>query len=77
MKKVAIVTNDGNSVSQHFGRSRYYKIISLENGEIVGTEMRDRTIGHFGPQNQIRAAATKRTNRIPTVKVGTDTARKR
>jgi predicted Fe-Mo cluster-binding NifX family protein len=52
MKKVAVVTNDGNSVSQHFGRSRYYKILSVEDGEILGSEMRDRTIGHFGPQNQ-------------------------
>ncbi len=52
MKKIAVVTNDGNSVSQHFGRSRYYKIFSIENGNILGAEMRDRTIGHFGPQNQ-------------------------
>ncbi|NOX18745.1 MAG: dinitrogenase iron-molybdenum cofactor biosynthesis protein [Chlorobi bacterium] len=52
MKRIAVVTNDGNSVSQHFGRSRYYKIIIVENGEITGSEMRDRTIGHFDPQNQ-------------------------
>ena len=45
--KVAIVTNDGEYVSQHFGRSRYYKIYTIENNEIKNVEMRERGTGHF------------------------------
>lgn len=45
--KVAIVTNDGEYVSQHFGRSRYYKIYTIENNEIQNVEMRERGTGHL------------------------------
>ena len=48
--KVAIVTNEGDFVSQHFGRSRYYKIYTIENNAIQGTEMRERGTGHFAQQ---------------------------
>ncbi len=48
--KVAVVTNDGDYVSQHFGRSRYYKIYTIEGNEIVKTEMRERGTGHFAQQ---------------------------
>ena len=44
--KVAIVTTDGQTVSQHFGRSPYYKIVTIENGQIVAEEMRERATGH-------------------------------
>ncbi len=49
--KVAIVTNDGEYVSQHFGRSRYYKIYTINNNEIKHVEMRERGTGHFAQQN--------------------------
>ena len=45
--KIAVVTNDGETVSQHFGRSRYYKIFTVENGKVAGTELRERGTGHF------------------------------
>ncbi len=48
--KVAIVTNDGEYVSQHFGRSRYYKIYTIEDGQITNVEMRERGTGHFAQQ---------------------------
>jgi predicted Fe-Mo cluster-binding NifX family protein len=47
--KIAVVTNDGQTVSQHFGRSRYYKVYQVENSEIVNVEMRQRGTGHFAP----------------------------
>ncbi len=50
--KVAIVTMDGNTVSQHFGRSPYYRIITIENGQITGDEIRQRGTGHFARQGQ-------------------------
>lgn len=48
--KIAIVTNDGETISQHFGRSRYYKIYSIENNKVVGHELRERGVGHFARQ---------------------------
>jgi len=50
--KIAVVTNDGNIISQHFGRSRYYKIYTVEEGKVVGAEMRERGTGHFAMQQQ-------------------------
>ncbi|MHB2155918.1 NifB/NifX family molybdenum-iron cluster-binding protein [Calditrichota bacterium GD2] len=44
--KVAIVTNDGQFVSQHFGRSKYYKVYTIEDNQIINVEMRERGIGH-------------------------------
>ncbi len=45
--KIAIVTVDGETVSQHFGRSRYYKIYTIEENDPVDMEMRERGTGHF------------------------------
>ena len=50
--KVAIVTVDGETVSQHFGRSPYFKIYTIENNSAVHTEMRERGTGHFATQRQ-------------------------
>jgi len=47
--KIAVVTVDGTTVSQHFGRSPYYAIITVENGEIKSRELRHRMVGHFAP----------------------------
>ena len=48
--KIAVVTVDGNTVSQHFGRSPYYAVVTVENGEVKSREMRQRGVGHFAPQ---------------------------
>jgi len=50
--KIALVTNDGETISQHFGRSRYYKIYTVEDKKIIDTEMRERGTGHFAQQAQ-------------------------
>ncbi len=50
--KVAIVTDDGDYVSQHFGRAKFYKIYTIGNGEITDTEMRQRGTGHHVPDAQ-------------------------
>ncbi len=49
--KIAVVTNDGKTISQHFGRSRYFKIITIENDKIVFDELRERGTGHFAKGN--------------------------
>ncbi len=50
--KVAIVTVDGKTVSQHFGRSPYFRVLTIENGSVVRDEMRERGTGHFANGNQ-------------------------
>ncbi|MGB9722772.1 MAG: NifB/NifX family molybdenum-iron cluster-binding protein [Chloroflexia bacterium] len=43
--KIAAVTEDGQTISQHFGRAPYYLVLTVEEGQIVGREMRDK-LGH-------------------------------
>lgn len=43
--KIAAITEDGVTISQHFGRAPYYAVLTIENGEIVKREMRDK-LGH-------------------------------
>lgn len=43
--KIALITDDGRTISQHFGRARYYLVVTIEDGQIVQREMRDK-IGH-------------------------------
>lgn len=50
--KIAAITDDGNTISQHFGRAPFYAVLTVENDEIVKREMRDKMGGHgqFVPQ---------------------------
>jgi predicted Fe-Mo cluster-binding NifX family protein len=43
--KIAAITEDGTTVSQHFGRAPYYLVLTVEDGKIVGKERRDKS-GH-------------------------------
>jgi predicted Fe-Mo cluster-binding NifX family protein len=43
--KIAVVTEDGISICQHFGRAPYYAVINVENGTIVDKETRAKA-GH-------------------------------
>lgn len=43
--KIAFVTEDGMTISQHFGRAPFYVIVTLANGEAVAYETRDK-MGH-------------------------------
>ncbi len=43
--RIAAITDDGNSISQHFGRASHYLVVTVENGQIVSREMRDK-LGH-------------------------------
>lgn len=43
--KIAAVTDDGVSISQHFGRATHYTVLSVEEERIVKREMRDK-MGH-------------------------------
>ena len=43
--KIAAITDDGKTISQHFGRARYYLVATIENGLIVKRELREK-LGH-------------------------------
>jgi len=43
--KIAAISEDGSTLSQHFGRAPYYVVLSVEGGKIVGRETRPKA-GH-------------------------------
>jgi predicted Fe-Mo cluster-binding NifX family protein len=43
--KIAVITEDERTISQHFGRAPYYLVVTIENGQIVKRELRDK-LGH-------------------------------
>jgi len=43
--KIAIITDDGKSISQHFGRAPYYLVLTIADGKIVDRELREK-VGH-------------------------------
>ena len=45
--KIAIVTDDGRAVSAHFGRARSYAVLTVEDGVIVGRELRPKFAPHL------------------------------
>jgi len=40
--KIAAITDDGKTISLHFGRAQQYLVATVENGQIVKREMRDK-----------------------------------
>jgi predicted Fe-Mo cluster-binding NifX family protein len=40
--KIAAVTDDGQTISQHFGRAKYYAVLTIENGQIIAREQREK-----------------------------------
>lgn len=41
--KIAVVTDDGTTVSQHFGLARYYAVLTADGRHVTGQEMVDRS----------------------------------
>lgn len=52
MTKIAVASDDGLTVSQHFGRARGYVVLTLENGRVEKRESRNK-LGHtdFGGEH--------------------------
>jgi predicted DNA-binding protein (UPF0251 family)/predicted Fe-Mo cluster-binding NifX family protein len=44
--KIAIPTMDGQTLSAHFGRSKAFIVVDVENGQILGREVRTNVHGH-------------------------------
>lgn len=43
--KIAAVTNDGRTISAHFGRATHYVVVTVEEGKVVAREVREKP-GH-------------------------------
>ena len=43
--KIACITDDDRTISQHFGRARYYAVLTVEEGRVVERTKRDK-LGH-------------------------------
>ncbi len=43
--RIAAVSDDGVTISQHFGRATQYVVVSVEDGKVTGKETRSKT-GH-------------------------------
>lgn len=43
--KIAAVSEDGVTISQHFGRAPFYVVVTVEEGKIIAHELRDK-MGH-------------------------------
>jgi predicted Fe-Mo cluster-binding NifX family protein len=59
--KIAAVSDDGLSISQHFGRASYYVVMTVEDGQIVADELRPK-VGHhtFAGQEHSHPASGER-----------------
>lgn len=43
--KIALITDDGKTISRHFGRATHYLVLTLEDGQVVNRELRSK-LGH-------------------------------
>ncbi|PKO07273.1 MAG: dinitrogenase iron-molybdenum cofactor biosynthesis protein [Chloroflexi bacterium HGW-Chloroflexi-3] len=51
--KIAVITSDGKTIDQHFGRAPYYLVVTIEEGKVTQKEMREK-MGHrhFAAQHE-------------------------
>jgi len=43
--KIAAITEDGKTISQHFGRAPYYLVLTVDDNKIIDCELRNK-LGH-------------------------------
>ena len=43
--KIAAITDDGKTISMHFGRAQYYLVCTIEDGKVTERELREK-MGH-------------------------------
>ena len=59
-QKIAAITDDGKTISQHFGRAAYYLVATVEDGQIVNRELREKLgHSHFSSQPHIEEPASQ------------------
>lgn len=59
--KIAVITEDGTTISQHFGRAPLYVVVTVEDGKIVSKEIRNKTGHHtFAAHHDAPLSPTER-----------------
>ena len=53
--KIAVASNNGERVGQHFGRARLMVVLTVEDGEITDRDLRERRNPHHGPDREARS----------------------
>lgn len=51
MKKIAAVTDDGKTISPHFGRATMYAVVTVDDDRVIARELRDKA-GHRDFQHE-------------------------
>ena len=69
--KIALITDDGKTISQHFGRASHYLVMTIEDGKIIEREMRAK-MGH----GQFHTAAHEETTSAAGHGMGADSHNK-
>ena len=44
--KIAFATDDGTTISAHFGRANFYEVVDVQNGKVIGREKREKSSHH-------------------------------
>ena len=55
--KIAVVTDDGQTISRHFGRAALYSIVTVEDGAVVAREIRPKAAPHVRSDDHSERAA--------------------
>ena len=59
--KIAVVTDDGTTICQHFGRAQYYSVITIENKKVKNKEQRSKAGHHVaGAEHASQASQGER-----------------
>jgi len=56
-QKIAFVTDDGMTISSHFGRALYYEVVTLGDGKVLGRERREKAGHHTFGEHQHHGAS--------------------
>ena len=58
--KIAIVTEDEATISQHFGRAPLYVVVTVEDGKVIGKETRSKAGHHTFAEQHAESAPGER-----------------
>ena len=58
--KIAAITEDGTTISQHFGRAPLYVVVTVEDGKVTNKETRDKAGHHTFAAHQSDTAPGER-----------------
>ena len=58
--KIAVVSEDGTTISQHFGRAPLFVVVAVDDGEVVGKETRAKTGHHTFAAHHLELAPSEK-----------------